>query len=166
MEVICKECKKGKYGLPVIGEGSPNARIMFVGEAPGKEESKTGRPFVGRSGRLLTKMLHDIGIERKDVYITSPVKYYPGKRRLRKEEIIHGAMHLRKQIEEISPEIIVLMGKTAVTALMDEDIKVTRDHGKFFGRFFITFHPAAALRFPKIMRLMENDLRKLASSLP
>lgn len=163
----CKECEEGKSGLPVPGEGNPRARLMFIGEAPGREEARTGRPFVGRSGRLLTEMLRAIGIEREDVYITSPVKYYPGQRAPSRKEMEHGRTHLEKQIEAIGPKVIVLMGRCAVQALLpDMGIRVSKDHGKSIKRgdqtYFITFHPAAALRFKRLREIMGDDLRKLA----
>ncbi len=166
----CGECRKGKHGLPVPGEGNPHAELMFVGMAPGREEAEAGRPFIGRSGKLLTEMLQAIGVKREDVYITSPVKYYPGDRALRIGEIRHGAMHLERQIEAISPKVIVLLGDVAIKALLPEEkLKVTKSHGKTVVkdgiRYFITFHPAAALRFKRIRELMEKDLRRLTALL-
>lgn len=163
----CSECRKGKFGLPVPGEGNPEAKIMFIGMAPGREEAKCGRPFVGRSGKLLSQMLNVVGIARQDVYITSPVKYYFGKRNLKEEEIKHGAKHLLQQVNVISPQIIVLMGNVAIKALLEEKISLSKYHGALIessGRkYFITFHPAAALRFKKFRSLMEEDLRKLVT---
>lgn len=162
----CRECRKGKSGKAVVGEGSPNAKIMFIGEAPGRKEAETGRPFIGRSGQLLTKLLQTIGIDRKDVFITSPVKYYPGKRAPTAKEIEHGKKHLGKQIKIIGPELIVLLGNTAIKALLDDTYKVMKWHGKIVRNknqdHFVTFHPAAALRFPKkIKPLIEKDLQRL-----
>jgi DNA polymerase len=161
----CEECKMNKSGLPVPGEGNPNARIMFIGEAPGREEANTGRPFVGRSGKFLTKLLESIGISRKDVFITSPVKYYPGRRAPTNKEIQHGKKHLLKQIETINPKLIVLLGKVAHKALLEKEVKISRTHGKIFKKnsviFFSTFHPSAGIRFPKIKRLIEKDFAKL-----
>lgn len=160
----CRECKKGKSGLPVPGEGSPRARVVFVGEAPGRKEAETGRPFVGGSGKLLTQLLTAIGIERKDVFITSPVKYYPGQRAPTNREIQHGRIHLVKQIAAIKPKVIVLLGNVAHKALIG-DVKVTKLHGKMQKSggvvYFSTFHPAAAMRFPKIKRLMKQDFQQL-----
>lgn len=162
----CRECKKGKSGLPVPGEGDPSAFVMFIGEAPGREEARSGRPFVGRSGKLLTRMLSGVGINRRDIYITSPVKYYPGKRAPNLQEIIHGKKHLEKQIEIIKPKLIVLLGATAMKALLKKKYKVTKVHGRTICEdektYFITFHPAAALRFPKIIGpQMEKDFKLL-----
>lgn len=160
----CRECKKGKSGLPVPGKGSPRAKVMFVGEAPGRREAKTGRPFVGGSGKLLTQFLTAIGIERKDVFITSPVKYYPGQRTPTNHEIQHGKIHLLKQINAIKPKLIVLLGNIAHKALIG-DVRVSERHGKTSKkngtRYFSTFHPAAAMRFPKIKRLMRQDFQRL-----
>jgi uracil-DNA glycosylase family 4 len=166
----CRECRAGKSGLPVPGEGNPDADIMLIGEAPGREEARTGRPFVGRSGKLLTGMLEAAGIRREDAYITSPVKYYPGPRAPTRKEIEHGSTHLEAQIEAIGPGVVVLMGRTAVQAILPgEGIKVSLDHGKRVRRgameYFITFHPAAALRFPRLKKLMEDDLKSLQATL-
>jgi uracil-DNA glycosylase len=162
----CKVCKIGKSGKPVPGEGNINAKIVFIGEAPGRLEAETGRPFIGRSGQLLTKLLNAIGIDRKDVFITSPVKYYPGPRPPTPLEIKHGKTHLLKQIDCIAPCFIVLLGNTAMKALLKDSYQVTKWHGKVITEnsytYFITFHPAAALRFPKkIQPLMEKDLKIL-----
>ncbi|MEM5806047.1 MAG: uracil-DNA glycosylase [Candidatus Aenigmatarchaeota archaeon] len=161
----CPECKKNKFGLPVSGEGNPNAKIMFIGEAPGREESKTGRPFVGRAGKLLTELLDSIGIKREEVFITSPVKYYPGKRKLTTKEILHGRKHLLKQISVIKPKLIVALGNVALKALFpDKKLSITKIHGESIYAdkiYFPTFHPAAALRFPKIKKLIKKDFCKL-----
>lgn len=164
---FCHKCQQGMSGLPVPGEGSVNAKLMFIGEAPGIEESKTGRPFIGRSGKLLTQMLLEIDLKRDQVFITSPVKYFPGRRAPTSQEIVHGHTHLLAQIAVIQPKIIVLMGTTAVKALLpDEIFHAVRDHGKIVKKasqtYFLTFHPAAALRSPKIWGgLMRDDFKKL-----
>ena len=158
----CKECKKDKFGLPVPGEGNSRAKIMFIGESPGSNEAKVGKPFVGRSGKFLTELLNSIGIKREDVFITSPVKYHQGKRNLEISEIKHGAKHLIKQIEVIKPKIIVLLGNVAIKATLDKGIKATENHGKLIEKkYFITFHPAAAIRFPKIKDLIKKDFENL-----
>src|SRR4030095_15580275 len=127
----CAECKKGKSGLAVPGEGDPDARIMLIGEAPGATEARTGRPFVGRAGKFLDKVLARSGIERRSVFITSPVKYFPGKRAPDEEEIRHGFKHLSAQIEAIDPKVIVLMGRVAMKAVFpDLEVKITERHGE------------------------------------
>lgn len=161
----CKECKKNTYGLLVSGEGAPNSKIMFIGEAPGIEESKTGKPFVGRSGKFLTRLLDSIGVKRKYVFITSPIKYYPGRRALTTKEILHARRHLVKQINVIKPKLIVTLGNVALKALFPNNkFMINRIHGKPIYNdkiYFPTFHPAAALRFPKIKRLIKKDFDKL-----
>ena len=161
----CEECRRGKFGLPVPGEGSSNAKIMFLGEAPGINESKIGKPFVGKSGKFLNKLLESIGIKREEVFITSPVKYYPGKRAPTDEEISHGMVHTWKQIEIINPKIIVLLGNVAIKGTLGKNYKISEIHGKPIkkgGRiYFPTFHPSAARRFPKIRKLVEEDFKKL-----
>jgi DNA polymerase len=161
----CRLCKKGGTGKVVPGEGNPDARIVFVGEAPGREEAGCGRPFVGRSGKFLRQMMRDIGLEDDDVFITSPGHYMPLRGTPSKETIIHGREHLQKQIELIDPEIIVLLGSTACFAILDRKADLSTDHGKTVqtgGRTcLITFHPAYAMRFPEGRRKFIEDFRKL-----
>ncbi len=161
----CKECKKNKYGLPVPGEGNPDAKIVFIGMCPGREESKVGKPFVGRSGRFLNQMLKSIGIKRKGVYIISPIKYYPGKRILRKKEIQHGMIHTLKQLKIIKPKIVVLLGKVALEALLNKK-ELDKLHGEIIRKdgitYIPTFHPAAAMRFPKIRKQFIKDFKKIS----
>jgi uracil-DNA glycosylase len=161
----CDECKKNKSGMPVPGEGDSDSKIFFLGEAPGYKEAETGRPFIGRCGKFLTKMLDTIGIEREDVFITSPVKYFPGKRAPDLEEIRHGMIHTRKQIDIIKPKMIVLLGNTAIKGVLGEDLRVSDIHGKVIERdgikFFPTIHPSAAMRFTGMRNTMIADFRKL-----
>lgn len=162
----CKECKENRIGLPVPGEGNPDADIIFMGEAAGPTESKTGRPFVGRAGKFLSSLLNSIGIKREEVFITSPVKYYPGRRAPNLKEIKHGMIHTSKQIEIINPKLIVMLGNTALKALFpSEKFSVSEVHGKIMRRndriYFPTFHPAAAMRFPKIKEKMGRDMKIL-----
>ena len=160
----CRECRNGKSGTPVPGEGNPDANIVLMGEAPGATEAKTGRPFVGRAGKFLNKMLDKNGIKREDVFITSPVKYFPGNRAPTLEEISHGMTHTRKQIGVIRPKMIVLMGNTAIRALLG-DLRVSDIHGKIIEKdgmkYFPTFHPSAAMRFTNMRLRMESDFKKL-----
>ncbi|MEM2619186.1 MAG: uracil-DNA glycosylase [Candidatus Hadarchaeales archaeon] len=160
----CKECRKNKFGLPVVGEGNLNSKVFFVGMAPGRNEARTGRPFIGMAGKKLNSFLEKIGLRREDVYLTSPVKFYPGKRNLKDEEIIHGMKHLEKQIKIVDPKIVVLLGSVAYFGFFRKKEKIMKIHGKEIRKgkriFFVTFHPAAS-RFPKIKRLMEKDFEKL-----
>lgn len=162
----CKTCKNDKIGLPVPGEGSANARIVLIGEAPGKLESKTGRPFIGRAGKLLRSMLTEVGISDSIVYITSPVKYLPKHVTPTINEIEHGRIHLNEQLKIIKPKLVVLMGRVACLALLNENCSVASDHGKIIKRdetlYFISYHPAAPLYSPKLRKVLLNDFKKLA----
>jgi uracil-DNA glycosylase len=161
----CDECKINKTGKPVPGEGNVEAKMMFLGEAPGYKEAETGRPFIGRSGKFLTKMLDKTGIKREDVFITSPVKYFPGKRAPTLEEIRHGMIHTKRQIDVIKPKMIVLLGNTAIKGVLGEDLRVSDIHGKVIEKdgikFFPTIHPSAAMRFTGMRNTMIADFRKL-----
>lgn len=163
----CRTCKRNSSGKAVPGEGNPDADIVFLGEAPGKTEAATGRPFVGRSGKLLRLMIRGLGLKESDVFITSPVKYLPDRGTPTKEQITHGKKHLMKQLDVIKPKIIVLLGKTAVTAMLDRSSAILKEHGTIVpsgGRIYaITLHPAAVIRFPKYRHLMDADFRILRS---
>ena len=115
---VCKVCKINKHGMPVPGEGNSDADVMFVGEAPGRTEAESGRPFVGRSGKLLRSAIGSIGLKEEDVFITSPVKYLPDYVTPTDEDIKHGMTHLSKQIEVINPKVIVLLGSVAVRGVL------------------------------------------------
>jgi len=161
----CRTCKKWGTGKPVPGEGDPDAQIVFIGEAPGREEAKTGRPFIGRSGRLLRAMIRDAGLREEEVFITSPVKYLPLRGTPSRENVIHSRFHLGKQLAVIRPRVIVLLGSTACLALLDSKVQITAEHGTVIRKnnelYFITFHPAYALRFPKGKKGFAEDFRKL-----
>ncbi|MCL4416911.1 MAG: uracil-DNA glycosylase [Actinobacteria bacterium] len=165
-EIInCKICQKDSLGKAVPGEGISNAKIALIGEAPGKQESLTGRPFVGRSGKYLRSTLLEIGIDPLSAYITSPVKYLPKRGTPSKTQIAHGKTHFDKQIKIIDPEIIVLMGKVAIFAVLGIEIPVLKKHGEIIEKdnrkYLITIHPAAAVRFKKYKDIFKNDLLKL-----
>lgn len=161
----CALCREGKVGLAVAGEGNPYAEIAFIGEAPGKEEAKVGRPFIGRSGRFLRSAIREIGLEEKEVFITSPVKYLPRRGTPTKADIVHGRRHLLRQLAVIGPKIIVLLGGVAALAVLDREVAVSQEHGKIVKEedrtCLITFHPAAAMRFPKIREAFFEDFKKL-----
>ena len=163
----CPICKQGKIGVAVPGAGNPDADIVFIGEAPGKTEAKTGQPFVGRSGQFLRSMIRDVlGLDdQKDVYITSPVKYLPERGTPTSAEIAHGKTHLDQQLAIIDPKMIVLMGSVAAQGVLNEKIPVKTEHGKVIERngkkYFITVHPAAGLRFPPLRETFQQDFQKL-----
>lgn len=164
----CEICKEGKTGVAVPGEGNTDADIVFIGEAPGKTEAQTGRPFVGRSGQLLRFLIREIGLDDlRDVYITSPVKYLPLRGTPTSADISHGREHLMKQLSIIHPKIVVLLGRVAAEGVLQKKVFVVKEHGevieKRYGvRYFLTYHPAAVLRFPrKFKRLMQEDFKKI-----
>jgi DNA polymerase len=161
----CRLCRKGGTGKAVPGEGNPDARIVFIGEAPGREEAKTGRPFVGRSGKLLRQAIRDIGLDESKVFITSPVHYLPDLGTPSKEMIHHGREHLFEQLSVIKPDMIVLLGNSACVALLDGRVEITKEHGtlvKKGGRtYFITVHPAYAVRFTKGKEMLFSDFAAL-----
>ncbi len=151
----------------VFGEGSPEAKVMFIGEAPGERENALGRPFVGRAGKLLDHLLAEINWERGSVYITNIVKRRPPMNRdPLPEEIAAYKPYLAEQIEIIDPLIIATLGRFSMNYFLPE-AKMTKDEGKLFkinGRFiYPLFHPAAALRSPQTMG---EALRKSFMRLP
>lgn len=165
----CAVCKKEKSGRAVPGEGNSDAETVFIGEAPGKTEAKTGRPFVGRSGQLLRSLIRDTGLQEADVYITSPVKYLPDRGTPTGEDIAHGRVHLMKQLDIISPKIIVLLGRVAAEGVLQQKFAVMSKRGavikKDGKKYFITIHPAAAIRFQKFKKLIIEDFQKLKNLL-
>lgn len=161
----CRECKKGKTGKAVPGEGSPFAKVVFLGEAPGREESKEGRPFIGRSGKLLRTLIADTGLSEKEVFITSPVKYLPLSGTPSPSDIRHGLVHWEEQFRIISPKVLVLLGNSACRAFFGRPCKVLKERGHMMEKegctVFITLHPAAAIRFKKFMDPLGKDFQKL-----
>ncbi len=161
----CRLCRKGGNGMPVPGEGTADFPVMFVGEAPGREEAKTGRPFVGRSGAFLRRMIREAGMVEGQVFITSPVHYLPDSGKPSPGMIEHGATHLRKQVEAIKPRLVVLLGNSACRALLGRSIEIAKQHGTIVEQdeisFFITVHPAYAIRFPEGRKKFIHDFRVL-----
>lgn len=163
----CRICKAGKNGKAVPGEGNPDATIVFIGEAPGKQEAVIGRPFIGRSGQLLRGLIREIGLREDEVYITSPVKYLPDRGTPTSEDIAHGRIHLMKQFAVIQPKIVVLLGRVAAEGVLAMKVAVSKEHGQVISEqnginYYLTYHPAAALRFPhKFKPLLEQDFKKL-----
>lgn len=164
----CQICKKDSIGVAVPGEGNPDADVVFIGEAPGKKEAETGRPFIGPSGKLLRSLTRSIGLnDEKDVYITSPVKYLPKRGTPSSSQIAHGREHLVKQLAVIQPKIVVLLGRVAAEGVLEKKVAVSKEHGQVIEErdgvtYFLTYHPAAALRFSKKFRpLLEEDFEKL-----
>jgi DNA polymerase len=161
--------KAGRRKL-VFGSGNANADIMFVGEAPGAQEDETGLPFVGRAGQLLAKLLGEIGLERKDVFINNTLMCRPpGNRDPLPEEIEECKPFLLKRIELIEPKVICTLGNYATKLLTGNPTGITRCHGvpqhrDVGGRSVILFplyHPAAALRSTGVLEELREDIHKL-----
>ncbi|MEA2383759.1 MAG: uracil-DNA glycosylase [Solirubrobacteraceae bacterium] len=153
----------------VPGEGSATAQVMLVGEAPGAREDESGRPFVGGAGKLLDRLLEEAGLERSDVFITNVVKARPpGNRDPKADEVAHHLPWLEAQIEVIEPKLLVPLGRHAL-ARFAPDVKITQAHGCVIDRdgraLFPMFHPAAALRNPKLRETLHEDARALREAL-
>ena len=168
----CKRCRlsEGRTNL-VFGEGNPDARIMFIGEGPGREEDLQSRPFVGDAGTLLTRLIEKMGFKREDVYIANIVKCRPPMNRdPEKDEIESCRVFVERQIEIINPEVIISLGRiSAQTLIGDVALKITAIRGNFFDYkgtpLMPTFHPAYLLRNPKDKWLTWSDVQKVLEKL-
>jgi uracil-DNA glycosylase len=164
----CTRCKlcRGRENL-VFGEGSPKARLVFVGEGPGREEDIAGRPFVGEAGKLLTKMIENgMGMKREEVYICNIVKCRPPNNRdPEKEEIETCLPFLKEQLRIIHPEGICTLGRIAAQGLLGRGFNITRERGQWMSYMDIplmpTFHPAYLLRYPAGKRQTWEDLKEI-----
>lgn len=181
--LVCTQCELAETRTQVVfGVGDPEARLMFVGEAPGKNEDLQGEPFVGAAGRLLDSLLEEVGLGRSDVYIANVLKCRPpGNRDPKAEEIDACKGYLREQIRLISPEVVVTLGNFATKLLLNTEVGITRLRGRPH-RWWLdavlvpTFHPAAALRggdrvteqmradFAVVKALLESSVEKAEGS--
>ncbi len=150
----------------VPGEGSPDAAVVFVGEAPGATEDAVGRPFVGRAGKLLDELLGEAGLVRSDVWITNVVKARPPKNRDPKAvEIAHSMPWLQRELELIRPRVVVPLGRHALKHFAP-DAKIAEVHGQLLdGHLFPLYHPAAAIYNVKLRETLFADARALADHL-
>lgn len=166
----CRDCPLGDSRTnPVFGEGNVNTRLLFIGEGPGAEEDRTGRPFVGRAGELLDKMIVAMGLSREEVYIANAVKCRPPANRtpavLERDACKH---FLLEQIRIIAPEAIVLLGQTAIFQVISNESTISSVRGgetllqDFPGiRVMPTYHPAYLLRNPQAKALVWKDLQQV-----
>jgi len=150
----------------VPGEGNPNTDVMFIGEGPGKEEDKQGRPFCGPAGKFLDEMLRSIGLSRDEVYIGNIVKHRPpGNRDPEPGEIEACWPYLQSQIEIINPHVIVILGRHSLARLMPGLGTISQLHGRAFrrdGRYFMAlYHPAVALYAGSMRQVLMEDFGKL-----
>lgn len=179
----CKACDLWMRGTQtVFGEGEADSKVMFIGEIPGDQEDRAGKPFVGSAGNLLNKALVEAGIDRSKVYVTNAVKHFNweprGKRRIHKKpkatEIAACRPWLQAEIARLRPRVIVCLGATAAQALLGKDFRVTHHRGEFLESALApyvaaTVHPAAILRVPddairhEEMKRFIADLKKIAT---
>jgi DNA polymerase len=167
----CTRCRLAETRTQVVfGVGSPEADLMFVGEAPGFHEDKQGFPFVGQAGKLLDRLLAGIGLSREDVYVANVLKCRPpGNRDPVPDEIESCEPHLFRQIELIQPTVIATLGNFATKLLSGKQAGITRVHGQAqqttVGGSTVTlyplYHPAAALYTPSMLQVLEEDFRRL-----
>jgi uracil-DNA glycosylase family protein len=158
----CRACPLWKTGTQtVFGEGSAHAKVMFVGEVPGNDEDLAGRPFVGPAGKLLDRVLEEVGIVRNEIYVTNAVKHFKwepsGKRRLHKKpnarEIAACRPWLEAEIQVSQPKVIVCLGATAAQTLLGKDFRVSKQRGELIQSTLAPFvmatvHPSSILRAP------------------
>jgi len=163
----CTRCRlrAGCQGV-VFGEGNAAAKLMFIGEGPGADEDRLGRPFVGKAGQLLDKILQAAGIAREEVYIANVVKCRPPQNRVpQPDEAAACLPHLRRQAAIIRPKIIVCLGATAARYIIDPTARISQIRGQWIERkgclLTATFHPAALLRDPAKKKLAWADFQKI-----
>ena len=167
----CEKCRLCQTRTNVVlGEGDPHAPLMFIGEGPGRDEDQTGRPFVGRAGQLLDKMIGAIGLSREEVFIANVVKCRPPQNRAPEMDEVAACMpYLRAQVGLIRPQVIVLLGSSALGAILGPEHRITRERGAWIERkgvfFMPTFHPAALLRDESKKRPVWEDLKKVRDKL-
>ena len=167
----CRLCPLGAARTHfVFGEGNPEARLMFVGEAPGYDEDQQGRPFVGAAGQLLTKIIQAMKLSREDVYIANCLKCRPpGNRNPLPTELATCDPMLRRQIEIIQPEILCTLGKFASHSVLNTEEPISRLRGRFIEcdgiKIMPTFHPAYLLRNPGDKKLVWEDMQRIMREL-
>lgn len=164
----CRLCQTRTHVVP--GEGDPKADLMFIGEGPGHDEDVQGRPFVGRSGELLTRMIRAIGLTREQVYICNVVKCRPPQNRNPEADEAAACLnYLRAQVALVRPKVIVLLGRVACQYTIGGNVSVMREHGTWVERkgvyFMPTFHPSYLLREPGMKRAAWEDFQKIRDKL-
>ena len=164
----CHLCQLSKTRKNVVfGEGNPNSKLLFIGEGPGANEDQTGRPFVGRAGELLTKIIENVlELKRDDIYIANIVKCRPpGNRVPTEEEVKECIPYLLKQIELIKPSVIVTLGATAYKNLTQDTTPVSKIRGEIVNykgiKVIPTFHPSYLLRNPSAKKFVFHDMLKV-----
>ncbi|MDI7258682.1 MAG: uracil-DNA glycosylase [Thermodesulfobacteriota bacterium] len=167
----CRRCKLHRMRRTIVfGEGNPKAGLMLIGEGPGYDEDIQGKPFVGKAGQLLTKILQAIEIQREEVYIANIIKCRPPQNRNPEPDEIESCHpFLLKQIQAIQPRIICALGTFATQTLLKTDAKITSLRGKAYDfsgiQIFPTYHPAYLLRNPEKKREVWEDMKQIAKAL-
>ena len=167
----CQRCPLGKTRTQLVfGEGNPDSDLMFIGEGPGQDEDLQGRPFVGRAGKLLDKIIQAMGYKREEVYIGNVVKSRPPNNRAPEPEEVAACMpFLLKQIEVIEPKIIVCLGATATKWLLNTEVSISKLRGTFIDwngiQIMPTYHPAFLLRNSNMKRPVWEDMQKVMGAL-
>ena len=167
--VRCKLCTLGRKQI-VFGVGNPNAKLMFVGEAPGRDEDIQGIPFVGRAGQKLTQIIEAIGLKREDVYIANVIKCRPPENRNPEpDEVDQCEPFLFRQVDTIKPKVIVALGTFAAKSLLKSTDSISRLRGRVYdyrgAKLVPTFHPAFLLRNPNCRREVWEDMKKVRALL-
>jgi len=163
----CHRCKlAGGRKTIVFGEGNPRAELVFIGEGPGADEDEQGRPFVGRAGKLLDRMIQAIGMKREEVYICNVVKCRPpGNRTPEKDEVEACSPFLFRQVEALKPRLICCLGAPAVRTVLGIKEGITKIRGQFFNfgssKALATVHPAYILRNPREEKILREDFEKI-----
>ena len=169
--IHCQKCGLAETRTNVVfGEGARDAEVMFIGEGPGEQEDRTGRPFVGRAGQLLDDMLAMIDLKREKVFIGNMVKCRPPQNRdplnIEQEACIG---YLRNKVALLKPKIIVCLGRIAAMKLIKEDFKITREHGQWIEKagvwMMAMYHPSALLRDPRKRPESFEDLKSLQAKI-
>ena len=169
--IHCQKCGLAETRTNVVfGEGARDAEVMFIGEGPGEQEDRTGRPFLGRAGQLLDDMLAMIALKREKVFIGNMVKCRPPQNRdplnIEQEACIG---YLRNQVALLNPKIIVCLGRIAAMKLIKEDFKITREHGQWIEKagvwMMAMYHPSALLRDPRKRPESFEDLKSLQAKI-
>ena len=164
----CKRCKLHRTRSTIVfGEGKEKARLMLIGEGPGYDEDVQGRPFVGKAGQLLTKIIQSIHLQREEVYIANIIKCRPPQNRNPEPDEIQTCYpFLMKQIQAIQPRIICALGTFAAQTLLHTDAKITTLRGRFFDlagiKVLPTYHPAYLLRSPERKREVWEDMKQIS----
>jgi len=169
--IACEKCRLSKSRTQVVyGVGNPNADLMFVGEAPGRDEDIQGEPFVGRAGQLLTDIIKAMHLTRDDVYIANVVKCRPPENRNPEQDELDACRpHIRRQVEIIQPRVIVTLGRFALQSLTEKAFAISDVRGKWLDyngiRLMPTYHPAYLLRTPSAKKEVWEDMKKVMAEL-